>query len=254
MNRVNLSAFLGTPTRLAVGAMATFLIAVPAWASSSLNLGPAAGYGLVDLGQNTTLAINSGPLTSVLVGDSVNVQLSGGNNGAILDGLFSDGTAHISGNLQNAFTTTAVAGSLTQSALLSAQSVSSYAAGLTATQTFGSLSNNVTITGNGGLNVIDVTNIQNAPLTIKGTANDVFVFNIGGKFQTNQAMTLVGVDASQLLFNFTGTSGNVFQTSGGDTLYGTYLATDGGQFQFSELNLTGALINTGGNVQFCIGF
>jgi hypothetical protein len=34
---------------------------------------------------------------------------------------------------------------------------------------------------------------------------------------------------------------------------GTYLATDGGQFQFSNLNLDGQLINTAGNVQFVSG-
>jgi hypothetical protein len=65
-------------------------------------------------------------------------------------------------------------------------------------------------------------------------------------------MTLSGVSASHVLFNLTGT-GTVFQTSGGDLSYGTYLATHGGSFQFSNLNLNGALINTGGNVQFVSG-
>ncbi|HXA08918.1 MAG TPA: PEP-CTERM sorting domain-containing protein, partial [Chthoniobacterales bacterium] len=45
----------------------------------------------------------------------------------------------------------------------------------------------------------------------------------------------------------------VFQTSGGDVSYGTYLAVNGGTFQFSNLKLTGALINTAGNVQFVSG-
>jgi len=253
MKYINVKTLIATRTRLTLGIMATLILTPPACASSALNLGSAANYGLVDLGQNTTLSINSGPLTSVLVGNSANVHLSGGNNGAIPGGLYTDGTANISGSLQNPFTTTTVAPTLTQSAFVSAQSVSSYAAGLAATRTYGNLSNSVTITGNGGLNVIDVASIQNAPLTITGNSNDVFVFNISGKFQTNQAMTLVGVSPSQLLFNFTGTSGNVLQTSGGDVLYGTFLAADGGQFQFSELNLTGALINTGGDVQFVSG-
>jgi uncharacterized UBP type Zn finger protein len=38
--------------------------------------------------------------------------------------------------------------------------------------------------------------------------------------------------------------------SKGSVLYGTYLATNGGDFNFSQLNLTGAVINIGGNVQF----
>jgi len=67
------------------------------------------------------------------------------------------------------------------------------------------------------------------------------------------AMTLSGVTASQILFNFTGTSGNVLSTSGGNTLYGTFLAAAGGNFQFSELNLTGALYNSQGGMQFVSG-
>jgi hypothetical protein len=66
-----------------------------------------------------------------------------------------------------------------------------------------------------------------------------------------------GVTASDILFNFTGT-GTVLQTSGGNCsgktcLYGTFLATDGGGFQFSNLNLTGELINTDGNIQLVSG-
>ncbi len=101
--------------------------------------------------------------------------------------------------------------------------------------------------------MIDVANIQNANITLSGNANDIFVFNVTGGIQTNRTISLSGgVDASHVLFNLTGT-GTVFQTSGGDNLVGTYLATDGGRFQFSELNLNGELINTGGNVQFVSG-
>ena len=46
---------------------------------------------------------------------------------------------------------------------------------------------------------------------------------------------------------------DVLSTSGGDQLYGTFLAADGGNFQFSELNLTGALINSEGGMQFVSG-
>jgi hypothetical protein len=42
-------------------------------------------------------------------------------------------------------------------------------------------------------------------------------------------------------------------TSGGDVLFGTFLATHGGDFQFSELDLTGQLINTAGHIQFVSG-
>jgi hypothetical protein len=79
------------------------------------------------------------------------------------------------------------------------------------------------------------------------------VVNIG-TYNTNVPMTLNGVSAKQIVFNFTATSGNCFQTSGGDQpLYGTFLATDGCNFQFSNLGLTGSLINTAGNIQFVSG-
>jgi hypothetical protein len=66
-------------------------------------------------------------------------------------------------------------------------------------------------------------------------------------------MVLNGVSASQILWNMTGTSGNIFQTSGGDVLFGTFLATHGGDFQFSNLDLTGQLINTAGHMQIVSG-
>lgn len=219
--------------------------------------GTAADYALVDLGNGTTLGMNSGPLNgSVLLGNGVNAAFSGGGNGQITGTLFYDSTVtgtNTFSQLQTPPTTSLVSTLVTDAALTSANSVAAFAAGLHATQTFGNITTATTFVGNGGLNVIDVANIQNAPLTIRGSAGDTFVINISGNFQTNQIMTLEGVTASQILFNFTGTSGNVFQTSGGDLLDGTFLAADGGNFQFSNLILDGALINTDGNVQFVSG-
>jgi hypothetical protein len=132
--------------------------------------------------------------------------------------------------------------------------VAAFAAGLPPTQTIpGTISSPTTFTGNGGLNVINVTKIQNAPLTFSGGPNDTFVINVSDSFATNVPMTLSGVNASQILWNFTGTSGNVFSTSGGNTVFGTFLAANGGNFQFSNLALQGALINTAGNMQIVSG-
>jgi len=223
--------------------------------NAGLNLAIDTNYAFVDLGA-TTLGWNSGPIAgNVLLGQGVKANLSGGNNGGLTNGgvVNFDSTATISGSLQNPITEVPVSTSFTATALADAQNVSSYASSLSPTQTFSTINNTTTITGDGGLNVIDVANIQNAKLTLSGNANDYFIFNVTGGIQTNQAMTLSGgVLASHVLFNLTGT-GTVFQTSGGDLSYGTYLATNGGQFQFSNLNLDGALINTAGNVQFVSG-
>lgn len=231
----------------------SIMVFSPSSASAdSLNLGVAANYAVVDLASGKTLSQNSGPIAgNELLGNGVKAAFSGGANQPI-GTIYYDPTVlgtNTFSQFQPAPTTVALADTtLTQQALTSANNVGSYAATLAPTQVF---SNN--IAGDGGLNVIDVTNIQNVAFTISGNANDIFVFNVSGSFQTNVAMTLSGVNASRILFNFTGTSGNVFQTSGGDTVYGTFLATDGGNFQFSNLNLTGALINTAGDVSIVSG-
>jgi len=247
MNKIFAAALLGT---------VAFAASVPAHAGS-LSLGTLTNYALVDLGSGTTIGQNSGPVTgNELLGNGVTAAFAGGNNGQITGTLYYDNTVggtSTFGQLHNAPTTSLVSTSVTSQAFSYAQSASSYAASLTATQTYGNISTATTFTGNGGLNVIDVTNIQNAPLTLSGNGNDRFVINVSGTFNTNQTMTLSGINASQILFNFTGTSGNVFQTSGGDSLYGTFLAADGGASQFSNLNLDGSLINTDGNVQFVSG-
>jgi hypothetical protein len=251
-----------TAATSAIVALSAVLVARPAAAqltpaeAAGLDLGINTNYAFVDLG-STTLGWNSGPINgNVLFGLGLHAGLSGGNNGGLGAGdvVNLDNTVTISGSLQNPITEVLVPTTTTQSALTSAQDVSNFASSLTATQTFSTINNTTTITGDGGLNVIDVANIQNAKLTLSGTANDFFVFNVSGAINTNQAMSLSGgVLASHVLFNLTGTSGNVFQTSGGDLSIGTYLATRGGQFQFSNLNLDGQLINTDGNVQLVSG-
>lgn len=221
-------------------------------------------YAIVSVGPSASLYINSGPINgAVLVGDGSSTGSSGGNNGSITGGVFTDGTASgdLFSHLQIPATAGTVSTTVTQQAFTDANNLSNAAAALTATKTYTStVSGALTINGNGGLNVIDFTSLQNPDITINGTANDTFIFNVSGQLNTNQAMVLNGVNASQILWNFTeGPSNNaVFQTSGGNTLYGTFLATGGGDmdiqnFQFSELNLTGQLIDTSGHIQLVSG-
>jgi hypothetical protein len=221
-----------------------------------LDLGINTNYAFVDLGA-TMLGWNSGPIAgNVLLSLGLTANLSSGGNGGLTNGgiLFHDSIATISGSLQNQPTMELVATSITQTALTDSQNVSNFASSLSPTQTFTTINNTQTITSTGNLNVIDVASIQNAKLTLSGFASDFFVFNVSRSIQTNQPITLSGgVLPSHILFNLTGTSGNIFQTSAGDVLFGTFLATRGGQFQFSQLDLTGQLINTDGNVQFVSG-
>ncbi len=232
--------------------------AAPSFATSLTESSVLSNYSVVSVGPNASITINSGPTGgNVLLGDGTTTSSSGGGNGSI------GGTVYLSGvvngddllHIQTTPNELILPSTVATQAFNAANALSSTAAGLAATQNFTNINGTQLILGNGGLNVIDVASLHNPLLTIKGNASDVFVFNIAGTFQTNQVMTLQGVTASQILWNFTtpevGT--NVFQTSGGDTLYGTFLDTNGGDFQFSNLNLTGQLINTDGHMQIVSG-
>ncbi len=224
-----------------------------------LDLGNAGRYGIVSAGAGSSLKINSGPITgSILVGSGTTVSTSGGGNGQIIGNIADDGTVPQSafGALQTPPASgqfVSVTSAYVQSAVTSAAAVSAYAAALAPNLTFANISSAQSFTSLGGVYVIDAVNIQNADLTFNGGAGSFFVVNVSGNYQTNKQVFLNGISAGQLLFNFTASSGNVFQTSGGDVSYGTYLATNGGNFQFSNLKLTGALINTAGHIEFVSG-
>ena len=103
------------------------------------------------------------------------------------------------------------------------------AAGMTATQTVtGGLTSSLTINGTGGVNVININgnvNLNNANLTLNGSANDVFIVNISGNVQLvgTAAFTLSGATtANHVLYNLTSSSCSV-STNIGDAVYGTLL-------------------------------
>jgi len=213
-------------------------------------------YAVVSVGPNASVKVNSGPIKgNVLLGNGTTSSSSGGGNGQVIGqvqvspAVSGDNLSHI----QNAPTIVTVASSVGLQAFNDAVSLSNTASALAPTQTYGSVSGALAINGNGGLNVINISSLSNPDLTITGNANDKFVFNISGNFSTNHVLVLNGVNASQILWNMTGASGNIFQTSGGNTLYGTFLATHGGDFQFSNLHLTGELINTAGHMEIVSG-
>lgn len=246
--------------RLTVIATTAFAVAfgtsVSAQTLDGLDLGSAADYAMIHTGDGK-LGWNSGPIAGdVLLGDNLEASLSGGNSGGLSNGgvLKYDNTVSLSGSLENPPPSMVVSTAQTQDAIDSAEFVSFNASNLTATQTFGTIDGTSMIFGNGGLNVIDIVKLKNAELTLKGGVDDYFIFNVSESVDTNKEMTLSGgIDASRILWNLEG-SGTVFKTSGGNRLYGTFLSTNGGDFQFSSLDLNGALINTGGgNMQFVSG-
>jgi len=93
------------------------------------------------------------------------------------------------------------------------------AAALPCTQSIDTLKNGMNIAGNGGLNVICVKNVTlNQPIYLNGTANDVFVINVTGKFAlTSHGSILVagGVTRNHVLYNIIGTGEQVAFSGGG---------------------------------------
>src|SRR5215469_13990829 len=166
-------------------------------------------YAIVSVGSSASIMMNSGPnIGKVLVGFGSTVSSAGGGGGAITGGVdnSSPGTGAAFPNtvgcgstqlmcfssLATRPVTTLVAESVGIQAFNDAAALSSAAAGLTATQSFGNLTGNVTINGGSGFNVIDLTGEKNATITINGPADAFFIFNVTGSISTNRPMILTG--------------------------------------------------------------
>jgi hypothetical protein len=248
------------------------LAGLAAPASAGINLASLGNYGIVELGSGNNVNINSGPNTgNVLVGQGATATSAGGGNGSILGTVYTDNKALVNFTaLQTPYPDAAevlVTSGVTLQALNDAVALSNAAGALAPNQTLASITSATTftcLTGSGCSQlVVDITgNISNATITLVGDANSYFIFNVGGIYSTNKDIVLNGaVDPNHILWNLLGTSGNILQTSGGagncgqsaTCLQGTFLATHGGDFQFSNLRLTGRLVNTAGDMQIVSG-
>ena len=106
----------------------------------------------------------------------------------------------------------------------------------------------MTFTGNGGLNVICINNINlvGATITIQGGPSDTFIFNVTGPglsgVQTlnNVKTTLVGVAPSQILWNVTASGTTVNATKLTTRIAGTWLVPNG-SFILDKAVLNGSI-------------
>jgi hypothetical protein len=127
----------------------------------------------------------------------------------------------------------------------------------TPTQVFGAIRRPTLITGNGGLNIIDINGSITASVVLSGTSNDVFFINVSGTIDLRDRATLAvadGVTAGAVLYNLTG-HGEV-EIHVRDVVNGTILAPNydlnlDGEFNGAiigggrnrEINLFGARVN-----------
>ena len=224
----SLSVHITSPTNAgdASGGGATGFDTTGTAAAGVISLGTANNYGVLGL-KNT--AINNSLVTihgneGVSQGGKLTNMAPStitGNVYEFASGQYS-GPGHLGGTV------------ITNPALLTqndsdALTAATTAAGLPATQTFGNISSNTTVTGNGALNVIDINgniNLNNASLTLTGTASDVFVVNVTGTLTcggTGGLMLGGGVTANHVLYNLTH-SGSTVTSHVGNVFFGTLLA------------------------------
>ncbi len=115
-------------------------------------------------------------------------------------------------------------------------------AGFTATQSYGQNDTVTSLTGNGGLNVVDITagNV-NGTVTLHGGANDIFYINVGANMALSGVVLSGGVTANHVFWNIT--NGQNANLSG--TLNGSFLAFNSGG-QATSINISQATVN--GNI------
>lgn len=200
-------------------------IAFPA-SAAPVDLGSAAGF--------TVLGLPGTHINNSLVTIT-------GNEGIAADGTLTNmAPSTVTGNVYQAAAGQysgpgSIGGSLLTDPTFLAQAVadaliaSSAAKGLSPTQTLSTVSTPLTLTGNGGVNVIDITGDLKNSLTLTGSAADYFIVNVSGTltFGGNAALALAGgVTADHVLYNFTGAGGGTITSHVGNTFYGTLLAPD----------------------------
>jgi hypothetical protein len=164
--------------------------------------------GDVAVGQHSTGVIHTTSVTGAVdVADTATLRP---RNGGPLDS-FSGGVVHES---------------LAQ-AQSDANSASTAYAALTPTQTFGNVTTSLTITGNGGTNVISMNSLDYSrkTLTLSGGPSDVFIFNVARDFTFNHSQIALtgGVTANHVIFNFTHAASSI-DISNSSNVSGTFLA------------------------------
>jgi len=208
-----------------------------------VGMGAAQSYGLLEFnGGNLVMTNHAHVAGNVGVGDS---GLARGQNSNV------DGTVFVGTSASTQFGTGFIAtgGVVTQDlsqVVSDANGASGFYQQLNPTRTFTDVKNSLTLVGNGGINVIRVRNFdyQRDTLTLRGGANDYFVFNIRGDFSfRNSTMRLQGgLTADHVLFNITTTGATVDIRNARSAIFGTILAPRGNVSYQDAANFQGAIM------------
>jgi choice-of-anchor A domain-containing protein len=217
---------------------ACLLISAPARASV-VDLGQAGQFTLLALGggiddsgplgpQSNPYSVN-GPVGVVTSGQTFSASGSVSYNGPVY--LHSGVTFNSSAPGVSQPTMNASVDSMLVQAKTDALNASNFAAGLQATQTFGAISNNLSITENqAGHYVFDITSINfsgGKTLTLSAPIGSTYLLNISDSLVLSFGSIVVagGLTADNVLINFTGTKDIAFSGGGNSSqVYGTILA------------------------------
>src|SRR3569833_238306 len=195
----------------------------------TFHLGAAAPSNYAVLARTSGVSI-TGP--SGVLGSAGNVGVAGGNfsmSDGVISGVLSintHGSMNISGGtqIQGGVVQNTANDSVLAAASNAAQNQSAYYAGLASTGTYpksiniSNPSNNVTLTGHSGMNVVNLSsiNLTNGVLTLSAHSDGVFVVNVAGGFTINSACYIAlsgGLTPFNVLINVIG-SGSVVTING----------------------------------------
>lgn len=233
--------------------------------ANGLNLGCAAGFGLVNITSRnvqSSLGTSTGSPNQLQGGSTVSVPAScsvapaapaqPANGSALVGGNARLNAGSVTANqifrsqsatVTNGPGTTVVSNAWTVQAEADALAVASYIGGINASNCTVALSSckfndavnlsgSLTLTGalsaTGGINYYNVRNVgRNVDLNFVGSGRDYFIFNMPTSLRTNQDWTLQGdVDPAKIIFNFARPGSNLNLT--GSDVFGTFLLTGGG--------------------------
>ena len=224
------------------------------------------GMGGIGSASSTSISMSGsssvrGTVANTGVANAGNVNMSGST---LINGILSlntvghlnkSGTSRVAGGVLQNTATDEVLDQAEADALAASQSAASLPATITSitSVTISNPSQNITITGGTGTNVLHITNlaISNGTLTLSAPHGGSFIMNVIGSFALSGASRIVlagGLTAPDVLYNFVGSGGSVAM-SGGASVTGILLAPQRG-IALSSSIITGEIISGGSQIAF----
>jgi hypothetical protein len=202
-----------------------------------------------------------GTVANTGVANAGNVNMSGST---LVNGILSlntaghlnkSGTSTVAGGVRQNTATDGVLDQAVADALAASQRAASLPATITSVTsvTISNPSQNKTITGGVGTNVLHITSvtISNGTLTLSAPHGGSFIMNVSGSFALSGASRITltgGITPSDVLYNFVGSGGGIAM-SGGASVAGILLAPQRG-IALSNAIVTGEIISGGSGIAF----